>query len=191
MKTAYSLKKANDVLDVCQKIVTIFAVIIGGFWTWKLFAEHREGYTKANISHHVACIRVSDDAKLIRVNVIIKNSGKKVLRLTRGEVHLRHILPLRPVVLKEWKDAENNVTEGEERFSWSLIQKRRPIWMPGQLLIEPDEIHNLDFEFFVSSEHEVVDVYTWFTDEGKREAGQPIGWDQLTLIDLRKQEVCK
>lgn len=185
------MKKMLDFVNLVQKLVTTIAVISGGFWTYTLFIQHREAYVKANVSQSLACINVSDDARLLRLNVTIKNSGNKLLRLVYGEVQVKQVLPLTPDVIKEWEAIRGGKTESPEYFSWeSIPTKPKPRkWRPGELDIEPGESENIYFDFFIPTKLKVVDVATWFSDEDKIK--NKLGWGASTLIDLRKSEECQ
>jgi hypothetical protein len=84
----------KEKLEIIQSIVTIFAVLVGGFWTYTLFVKERENYPHATIEHAPSHIALSKDINLLRVSMTVKNTGTSILEIKEMFIRVQQILPV-------------------------------------------------------------------------------------------------
>jgi hypothetical protein len=120
----------KEKLEIIQSIVTIFAVLVGGFWTYTLFVKERENYPHATIEHALSHIALSKGINLLRVSMTVKNTGTSILEIKKMFIRVQQILPVppcadtQPCAADQVNKALREVERKEDRFSWPLISER-------------------------------------------------------------------
>lgn len=167
----------KEKLAILQSIVTIFAVLVGGFWTYTLFVKERGNYPHATIEHAISHIAFSKDINLLRVLMTVKNTGTSMLEIKNMFIRVQRILPAppcantQPCAADQVNKALRGVDRKEDRFSWPLISERTTQW-DTPIEIEPSEQDQIDFEFAVPANVTDVRIYNYIRNEKKKE----IGW---------------
>jgi hypothetical protein len=195
-------ESVKEWVPIAQAIVTILAVIFGGWWTYKLFIEQREQYPHANIEQKLSHVALIDrpgnvaervlgvpisafhsilPVNLLRVVIELTNVGKTLMTTGDAIIRVQQILPpacqkVGPCVVRdEIGAAINNVKRQEDRFSWRLIGERVTSFdRPYDL--EPGEKQSFEFEFVTPSEVKLVLVYAYFRNDKRCGEGREIGW---------------
>jgi hypothetical protein len=180
-----TLDKTIRIVNLLHKIAVIIAIIVGGFWTYKLFILHREAYPKANISYHIEERKLSDEYNFIQVFVKIENSGNTVLKLRRGDVRLYDISFPNENIERALREFGEPAFRKKAIFDWTTIQFVKIEWPEGKIEIEPSEADQLDFEFIIPSQYKVIKIYSWFTDMEKKVGEETIGWRASRLYNLK------
>jgi hypothetical protein len=175
----------STMIDNLNKIVTTLAVIVAGIWTYKLFVENREAYARANLQHNITVVKIEDGRRLLRLDIIIENTGNVVLPLQHAEVRVERVLPLSPRIEQTLDQRVNQIVDGQDFFPWPVIRVRQSQWEEGQFELEPGEQDNARYEFIIPSTEQVINIYTHFDNAAKQDKQPGIGWDHSTLIDLR------
>jgi hypothetical protein len=202
-KTPSCIKEwVKEWIPITQAFITIAAVLVGGWWTYKVFIEQREQYPHANIDQKLSHVALSGRANVLRVGIELTNAGKTLLITGRTIIRVQQILPAAcpeigpcaaplppcPIVrcaADEVGIALGEVERREDRFPWLLIAERDYIF-DSPYTIEPGEKQNLDFEFATPSEVKVVRVYAYFRNDIRtKETGEEIGWETSTYYDFR------
>ncbi len=179
-----NLKKADNLLSIIQKIVTIAAVIIGGLWTYNLFIMHREAYPKGDVSYQIEEIKLSDEYILIQVFIRIKNTGNTVLRLRKGDVRLLDISFPNKRIEKKVDALQKNKFRKKPTFNWATIQYVIKEWKEGEIEIEPNTVDQIDFEFIIKSNFKFIKIYSWFTNLEKPIDDGWIGWTASEIYKI-------
>lgn len=181
------LEKLDKVFSIIQKLVTIFAIIIGGLWTYNMFILHREAYAKADISFVIEEIKLSDEYILIQVFIEVENTGNTVLKLLKGDVILYDVSLPNPYIQNKLEGFGKPACRKKPKFLWDTIQFVNKEWKEGEISIEPSCKDQLDFEFIIKSKYEVIKVYAWFTDlnEDKKVGDDFIGWTASKIYNVK------
>lgn len=169
----------KQVVETIQAVATIMALLIGGIWSYNVFIKHRELYAKANIQHKVGSVKLTKDKVLLRVTVSIENSGNVLLSLREGEVRIERVLPLSDLSQKKLGNDSDLIVDGNPHV-WPAIKIRRLKWERGGFNIEPGERDEIPSDFVLSSNLQVVNVYTHF----KNPNDPRIGWRHSTIFNL-------
>lgn len=181
----------KDKIETIQVIITIAAVVVGGFWTYSLFIKERENYPHANIEHKVSHVQLSKDTILLRVSIVVTNTGNSRLVIKKSDIRIQQILPLTGCV-ENYPCAEKQINEAlqkrertKDRFSWPMIARRLKPWeIP--LDIEPSEKDEIDFEFVIPSDVTTIRIYSYFRNEEKTTHEGEVGWIQSSYYKLKE-----
>ena len=189
-KKKYNFK---DKIEIAEAIVTIFAIIVGGLWTYKIFIKERASYPHANIKHNISHIAISDKINLLRVAIELTNTGNSKMVVNKSLIRVQQILPILPCVkaspcsISQVNDSLRNRDRKEDRFAWPMIGQRTKIW-DKPLELEPSEKDLIDFEFAISSDVNQVRIYSYFRNEKKKTENEEIGWSISSYYKLKKVE---
>ncbi len=165
-----------------QAIATTIAILVGGIWTYTIFIKERKHYPHATVTHKISHISLSDETNLLRVAIVITNSGTCKVILKDALIRIHQILPIFPYPKKQVELAKEEVERKDDRFSWPLVASRKKIW-DTPLEIEPGEHDELDFEFAIDSNITNLRVYSFFRNETKKEL--ELGWQQSSFYELK------
>ena len=180
------IDKADKILGIIQKFVTISAIIIGGVWTYNLFIIHREAYPKAEIDIEVIEQRISDDHIFLQVSIKIENIGNTILRLRECDVRLFDVSFDNKLIEREINEYREPTLRRQKDYAWKLIQRILLDWEEGLIEIEPSDSDTIDFEFIIKSKYKTIKVYSWFKDYKKKEVGKKdIGWTATRMYNIK------
>lgn len=171
-------------LSEIESLITITAIILGGFWTYLLFIKHREKYPKALIRHKIHQINVENEI-LIRLTIQIENIGGVILPITSGEVWLQ-----------QWRPVDNSVKEAIDSFKildatnkteigWPIIDKRTFNYNhENDYELEPGEIDKFEFDFITEKAVDVIQFYTHIENAKKSNKG----WNNTSIHKLKTND---
>jgi len=91
----------KDVASIINNYAVALALLIGGVWTYALTKQFRDTVPKLIIKHDAASWRLHDGTLLVRIDVILANGGKVLLKCLNGELLVLRLLPETP-----WQRAE-------------------------------------------------------------------------------------
>jgi len=196
-----NLDVIEQIVGIAQGITTITAIVVGGFWSYKVFVQKRQRYPRAKIEHHIICRSILSESKraLLSLDVIISNSGDVLLSLQSGEIFIKQLLPLPDKILNPYNQEQN--LDGEQITGWKMIAFRAEKWesnkkkeprmkrimkalgisYPSGIEIEPGEIEQLHYDFFISNNVRSILVYSYFRNIQK---SHRVGWSLTTTHDI-------
>ena len=153
-------------------MVTIGAVIVGGFWTYNVFVKERHEYAYPDFE----VVKISHvslgQENLLNVRLEITNGGNSRLEVNQLIVRLQQILPLPPCpnvgpcAVNEVEAALKNTERQSDRFDWPLIAERHEQFQ--SLELAPGEKSRFDLEFAAPSEITAVRVYAYIQQDVNR-----------------------
>jgi len=168
-----SLAQGKDLAAIVQSMFTVLAIVVGGFWSWRLFFRKRLNRPWAKVTNHVEHRRREDGKTLLHVAVHIENVGQVLLRVAEGFVRVQQVLPSDVAC-----SGECNV----EEFPYSLIKEKSIL--QGTQEIEPGEEDERHFDFLLEEHVKTVIVYSHIRNLSKRN----IGWNATTFCDIPPEE---
>ena len=172
----------KEILEVANHVVSVLAVLFGGFWGYLLFVKRRQKYPRANLVHHITHRPFGGGKTLLQVSVTISNTGEVLLSLISAQVRVQQLLPPTPNVAGCLERGEDPVPDGDTEVPWPLLQERKTAWTAGEFEIEPGESDQICYDFFVDSEVSSVEIYSYLTNVRKRQ--REIGWHLTSTYDL-------
>ncbi len=172
----------KEVLEVANHVVSVLAVLFGGFWGYLLFVKRRQKYPRANLVHHITHRPFGGGKTLLQVSVTISNTGEVLLSLVSAEMRVQQLLPPTPNVAGCLERGEDPVPDGDTEVQWPLLKERKTDWTVGEFEIEPGESDQICYDFFVDSDVTSVEVYSYLTNARKRQ--REIGWHVTSTYNL-------
>ena len=177
------MSAATDIFQIFEAAATVIAIIVGGYWTYILFVKRRIDFPRSNIEHRVTHRIISDRKLLLHVDVTISNVGDTLVQLVSGEMRIQQMVPPPEEVLTSLNEDRTPVEDGRTEVDWPLVDSRKITWAEGQFEIEPGERDEVPYDFFVDTDIETVEVYSYF--QNARKVGRDIGWGHTTIYDLK------
>jgi hypothetical protein len=174
----------KDIADIIQAVVTCFALIIGGIWSYMLFVRKRQRYPRAKIEHQVTQRIASTDATLVSINIIISNAGDVLLSLIKGEIEVRQVLPPEVGFLQKLKKDQNAPYRRVELIDWPLLFPYEEDWKKEKrtIEIEPGESEQFLFTLLIHAEVKTIYINSYFHNMKKRR--KDLGWSLETFHDV-------
>lgn len=184
------LSEMDHIFSIIQSLVVIIGIIIGGWWTWFLFIKNRQKYPRANMTHEISHIRLSEEKILLRVAVNISNIGSVIISLIKCDIRVSQILPSNKETQssidnynQECKTNENKGLDSE--IEWPLLKLYEKACKKEECEIEPGESEKMYFDFIIDSNIEIVSIYSHFTNATK-ENKTNLGWSVTTVYNLKE-----
>lgn len=174
-------------------IVEIVAIIVAGLWSYRLFIKNRTEYPFAEQEHKISHWNLENDTLYLSVIVSLKNSGNVLLELDSSKVFVQQVRPF----LNELKEMMNNaeikdIREGKVQglfqtkgmqIAWRELGYRETSWERGEVIIEPGEREEFQFDFILDSKIQTVKVISYFRNV---KIGRPeLGWTKTSMYDLK------
>ena len=182
-KVSEGLTAQKDALQAIQAAVTVIAILVGGWWTWTTFLQHRHDVPWARVENLVVYRDVTSDHKWIRVEATVSNQGRVALKLAKAFVRLSLIKPVPETIGEKLYKGESAIDEKWGIVKWDVLDEREIL---EDIMIEPSEQHTYRFDFFVPCFVETVYVYSFFpNDEKSEKVGYEFGWSAGTVIDVK------
>jgi hypothetical protein len=129
-----------------SSVAQVIALVIGGWWTYRLFVRQRVDKARANITHSIqSTLLPGDSQRFVRVVVNIHNVGNVELKPPGGytEIEVAEISP------------------GQDKVGWKRHgdEYKLPFRRDG-LTLEPGEVERYSVDFSVPAQHEMFQVHT-------------------------------
>jgi len=191
-----SLNDWKTVADILQVIVTVGAVGLGGFWTYRAFVRTRQRFPRANVSQKLSHWPIDDTSFLVRVTVVVENVGDVLLSPARGFARVQQIKPWPTDFLDAVRQGNSPVLENETEVLWPQLCERSFHFENRRHEIEPHEADEFHFDFVVPRDAELLAVYTHIENAAKQSrfkkwfglSVRTIGWNTTTVYALSKPE---
>lgn len=178
-----TLEKLKDIADIAQSISTVLAVLVGGWWTYRLFVKKRQDYPRATITHSVIHKPLATGHYLLHVAINVKNTGEILLRLASGFTRVQQVLPPPKEFLEAVQRRDDPVKQGDTEYPWPLIVQRNFEWEKSPRELEPAEEEEIHCDFVVDAEATTLEIYSYF--KNKEKPGREIGWNLTTIYDFQ------
>lgn len=179
----------KDKILTVQSVVSIIAIIIGGWWTYENFIQERKNFPHANIDFNFSQTLLTPEIRLLGVSILISNTGTSRMEVQNSEIRIQQILPLSLCPKTQAKCAVNdveyaikNVEMKTDRFAWPMIAYRKNTFKTPRIL-EPGEKEQLDYEFAIPAAVRTVRIYSHVLNKkGNMKLNE--GWHTSTFYDF-------
>lgn len=168
-----------------QSLGVIIGIIVGGYWTYRGFVQNRQKYPRANLSHKIFFIELPNNKKYLQVKVIITNIGNVLICLECGFTRITQILP--------FEEDINEFDSIECEIEWPMIDKKSISSGNKKCEIEPGESDELNFDFIIDSDINLINIYSYFSNIKKKsifskmiKRERDIGWQITTIYNLKE-----
>jgi len=114
----------NNWASLIQTIVGVFAVFIGGYWSWHTYKLDEGDLPHAEISQSVSQWKLSNSHRYVSAVFEIKNTGNTRLSITCGEMYIQQILPIPDAsfVTNKLRPFYDNRAAQPLSIPWEVIQ---------------------------------------------------------------------
>lgn len=172
------LDVVNTTATIVQSVLTSLAIVVGGAWALWEFGLKRVAVPRIEMEHQVTSLRIGPDYRLIHLSVTHENKGDTLVELGSADVRLQRVMPLSEPI-KERLESGENPAEGAAVIPWPLLCR-----LKGDLSIElePDEKHEVTFEFVIPAYVDAIRIYTYFPNASKSSREEKIGWSRTTIF---------
>jgi hypothetical protein len=127
-------ERTSVVMGLVQSLVTVSAVCVGGVWSWKLFDPLAELNPNLSLTQTVESRRITEDTEYLFVNVVLKNSSKRIFHLSCAEISVDRLLPVTQEQIEQLK-IKAPLIQDENDFVPSHVKWHRDMF-PEQTFIE-------------------------------------------------------
>lgn len=191
---AVSVSQIKDWADTSKAVVEIIAIVVAGWWTYRLFVKNRVEYPYPKVEHSITHWPLADGTVYLSIIVTVTNAGNVLLPLVFGKVFVQQIRPMLndlwalirgagSSALREGK-VEGLFQEGGRQIAWRELGYRESTWGEGELEIEPGEREELQYDFILDEAVQTIRVISYLRN-AKR--GEPeVGWRLTTIYDLQE-----
>jgi hypothetical protein len=175
--------------EITNTVLQSFALVVGAIWVlYVSFYQERVSYPRLEIELEVSDLSLTEQEKLVRVDLKLSNIGKTRLILNSNEeekpyIYIQQVTPILKCVdddsdvSRQIKEAMNTKERKGDNFSWCLLARRG---ITNHIEIEPDNVDHLDFEFAIPSKVKAIRVYSFFPNAKKGS----VGWSKSELYVL-------
>lgn len=170
----------KDAVGTINGLITIAAIFVSGYWSYRLFIRRRLGYPRADITQTVTHRHLPDGKVFIRATVTISNKGESLLTIEQG---FTRFLLVAPYDADGYKELYGERTSDQSRIDWHTCGK---VWYcpkePRE--IEPGETDEIHFDFIYDDWPRTIIAFTCFENPKKKR--KAFVWDKATLYDLKQ-----
>lgn len=186
-----NITEFKELSEAISAFLTSLAIIVGGYWSYRLFVQRRQKYPRASISHYISHTYIGGEKLLLRVHMQIANKGDVLLEIVEGDLRVHQMLPVPGYIQEIIDEGKDPVPYKEWEIPWPLVGRRTCSWQRGKFEIEPNESDELHFDFVVDAEIRSVIVYSHFLNSRKQirllwnwKLGRNVGWGLTTTYDI-------
>lgn len=189
------LDDQKDRINTVQSLITVVALCVGAFWTYRLFIEQRQNHPRLKIEHQISHWKISKDQVLLSVDEVLTNTGPVMVALRGGTIRIIQVVPLPAAVLKKLPALQTLPGQSEAESSvydpktWDVLVESPRTWKEDTMVIEPGESDVIPNEFIIPDSVKVIAVYSYISNPA--ETKHHLGWNGLTYYDVEKSETSR
>lgn len=176
-----TLQDWSNVASLAENAATVVAMLVGGWWTYRLFIKNRTAFPRASITISSAVLTELMQGKVLRAELVVKNEGDVLLPLRSLECRLLQIEPLAGSVSKRLDEGGPLVLDTDHTVHWPMIEKREWSYPDKRAEIEPGESQTFCVDFLICPEVRRVEVFCYLPNLSKK---SKIGWTTTIFVDL-------
>lgn len=176
-----NLSSLKEIVDILSSIVSIAAIIIGGWVAYRKFIREEPLAPRADISHSATCTKLDNQISLVQLVVTIKNVGTTVLKPIEGYSFLQQVLPLEKSIADSLHSGKDPVGETKTEIDWPKLKQRDYPLREDKVEIHPGESERLYCEFIIPAAIKTIVAYSLLTLDREE---SDLGWDCTTYHDI-------
>ena len=178
------LDRLLSLTGAVQSIVTILAIVVGGFWAYRKVQVFRDFEPHLTIVQKVSHRDLSPQYVHVFVNATLYNGSKVKIEVREANFWLQRMGPLTDDEAADLY-AQVFIDGTENVIQWPIYDEVKRTWNEGELVIEPGESHHESYEFIVSKAIGSILAYAYFKNLGhKLHARNAPGWSVTTAYDI-------
>ncbi len=169
----------KEVLGIAAQVVGTAAILIGGWWTYRLFVRQRTDMARANLTQSAEKLELTATKSLVRLDLAIENKGNTSIHPRTVEAFIYKLRPTADVELGRLEEVRPERGETDDTLDWPELGKRELELGQEDFIVEPGETSHLWIDFLVPAGIEVFQVYSR-VDCG--EEYKDLFWDVTSII---------
>lgn len=179
---------AEDALRAVWYATPLTAAYIAALIGYHKFGLFREGKPHLTIDLSASSRSVSTEHNHIGVIARIHNASKVAVPVVNVEWELAVVAPysVRDILEMEEEivtfDRESGDVDGDE-FPWRRLNE--PVALQYDMLVEPNEIEQLTFDFVVPRSIEAVAISLFVENLSSNDEADELGWHRRLFYDIR------
>ena len=173
-----------DIFSIIASAVIVLGVIVGGIWKIVAYVQERRRFPKANLSHKVQAIKLTDKKVCIHTSIRIQNIGNVMLHFESAKHTIYQILPPLDYMQERFESKEYLYDDQGREVNWTIVAEKEFEFAQHPLEIEPGEEDAINFDLLIPSDVEVIQVYTYFKNVKKRK--REIGWSVSGIYNVEE-----
>jgi hypothetical protein len=191
------LEANKGALEGLQTVLTIVALVVGGWWTYRAFVRGRESYPSCDMALQITDRILDAGIRLLHVKVSLHNHGHVLARLetASGFVRVQQVLPL--VVDLETQKVALSDNKALPAIEWPLLVEAE---FPKESLceIEPGETETFDVDLLTPDAAQAVRIHAHCRNSRKRlrfdwskqglRITKQIGWRVSAFYEIKPTE---
>lgn len=154
--------------ELAQAILTSLALAAGGAWTYYNYVHKRERFPRAEVQISISSF-FETGWIYMSVQIYIRNIGQLLLPFSSVIVRVQQVAPATDDYNPRYHPNEDGIV-----FDWPTLDERAKRFERGDLELEPNESHQLDFDFRIPAGIKIVKITAFAPNE--RKAKRNIGW---------------
>jgi hypothetical protein len=172
------------IITTIKDATQVVAVLIGGYWTYRLFVKQRLGYERVDVSQDVDCWPLSSHLRLVRVAVTIKNVGTVVHKPQRLMITLSRVVPAEVDLVEKAENGGVPYAAHPVHSNWTELRSFTHDMSVDEFSLEPAETERYPFDFTIPGYVQVVQVHSELWSGTGRDEQY---WDETTLHTTSRQ----
>lgn len=166
-------------LGMVAQVVGTAAIIIGGWWTYRLFVRQRTDVARANLTQSVEKVDLTPRSTLVRLDLAVENKGSTSIQPRTLEAFIHNLRPIAEADLGHLNAIRPARGETDDTLDWPDLGKRELDLYNEEFMVEPGETAHLWVDFLIPAGIEVFQVYSRL-DCGKEY--DDLFWDVTSII---------
>ncbi len=173
----------KSITEIINTGLSLIAISVGGFWTYKLFIQHRQKYPRVEVKHEVIQKNLGNGKILFHVVIEVDNIGDVLLKLKTVKIRLLQVLPLFGRIKEAILNDDNPVNQDKTEIDWfQLFSKELLFSKEHTCEIEPKENESFHFDFVINDDIQTVMIYSFILNREKMR--NKLGWQCATIHDI-------
>ncbi len=178
---------ADDLLKAVWYATPLTAAYIAALIGYHKFGLFREGKPHLTIDLSASSRPVSAEHNHIGVIARIHNTSKVAVPVFNVEWELAVVAPYSVGDILEMEeivtiDRESGDVDGDE-FPWRRLKE--PVALQYYMLVEPNEVEQLTFDFVVPRDIEAVVISLFVENLSDSDKADQVGWSRRLFYDIR------
>ena len=163
------LRVNKDAISALQSVVTVLAVSAGAVWFFRQGQQHPRIEIALSVTHRT----VGNRRIWVGLKAKLTNKGNVPVRLREGTAWLQQIVPPSGYVATLVSAGEPLRPPGQTFIAWERLDTCES--SPIDCELEPGESDEIDWDFVIDDEPEVIRAYVHIRNSAKRSKDR-FGW---------------
>lgn len=166
-------------LGIVAQVIGTAAILIGGWWTYRLFVRQRTDVARANLTQTVERVDLTPGRTLVRLGLAVENKGNTSIEPRTLEAFVHNLRPITEPDLDRLEAARPDRGETDDTLDWPELGRRELDLYTEEFMVEPGETAHLWVDFLIPTGIEIFQVYSRL-DCGKKYCD--LYWDVTSII---------